>query len=141
MNLASRRKEIKEKLKQYFSKRNDVVTVYLFGSLAKGEPVANDVDILILPRRGADQAEAVIRAVVDLSAILSLLEGKLDIILFSPKEVDLEILYSAVNEGELLVNKDPDFLGNMLEELSHQMIESEPFRDREKQYRLEMLLS
>ncbi len=136
MNLASRREEIRKKLKQYFSKRDDLAAVYLFGSLARGEPVANDVDILILPIDGAERDEAVIRTVVDLSAILCLPEEKLDVILFSLEEVDLEVLYNAVDKGELLIEKDSDFLGDMLEKLSHRMVESEPFRVREKQSRL-----
>ena len=103
MNLAPRREEIRKKLKQYFSKRDDIAAVYLFGSLAKEEPVANDVDILVLPKRGADQDEVIIRTVVDLSAILFLPEEKLDVILFSPEKVDLEILYRAVDKGELLI--------------------------------------
>ena len=137
MNLAPKREEIIKKLKKYFSNRGDVAAAYLFGSLAMNEPVANDVDILVLAARDANPDDVWFSILADLCKILSLPEEKIDVIPFSLDEIQIEIIYDAVENGVLLVEKDEDYLGDMLEALSSRMKETEIIRARRLQLILE----
>jgi hypothetical protein len=104
--------------------------------------VANDVDILILPRQGwgkEEQLGVLCDAVVDLSEELYLPEHKLDVILFSLQKIDLEVLYDAVDKGILLVKKDAEYLTDMFEMLSSKLRETEGIGRRNKQELMEML--
>jgi len=69
-----------------------------------------------------------------LSKVTEFKPDRIDIVVFDLDEVEPVILKKAINQGVLLINNDPDFLSDRIEELSGYFLENEPMI-----YRAELL--
>ncbi len=126
-------------LKTCLAAETDVVAAFLFGSAAKGEPVVNDLDILVLLDSDVDRNAAYFHLADRLSQALGVSENRIDLLFFTMEEADPKVLYNALTEGVLLKNSSPDKLGNSIDALSRYFLENEPMIARAKRLRKERL--
>ncbi len=103
----------------------EVAAAYFFGSAARNEQPARDLDLLILPYPGVDTARAYFEVSRRLSEAFQLPPEQLDILVFDLGEADAEVLYKGVDEGVLLKNDFPDLLSGKIEELSSYLVANE----------------
>ena len=116
---------------------SEVSAAYLFGSAASGETVVNDLDILVLLHQEMDKDEAYINLIYNLSKSLKIPESCVDLLFFDLNEADLSILTRAVNQGILLINHDPEYLSNMIDNVSRDLLENEAMIIRARRLRRE----
>jgi predicted nucleotidyltransferase len=117
----------------------EVSAAYLFGSAASGDKVVNDLDILVLLHQDMDKDEAYINLTYNLSKSLKIPEACVDLLFFDLEEADLSILTRAVNRGILLINHDPEYLGNMIDSVSRYLLENETMMIRARRLRQERM--
>jgi len=117
----------------------DVSAAYLFGSGAQGLNVANDLDILVLLNKHADKRTAFFDVIHKLSSHLNLPEDCIDLLFFDYHEADVSVLARAVNEGILIKNDDPEYLGDMIDDFSRYLLANEAVRIRGLRLRRERL--
>lgn len=135
-----RNKKIKiSNIKASIQKCTDVSAAYLFGSGAQGLNVANDLDILVLLNKHADKRTAFFDVIHKLSSDLNLPEDYIDLLFFDYHEADVSVLVRAVNEGILIKDDDPEFLSDMIDELSRYLLENEAMMVRGLRLRQERL--
>ena len=115
----------------------EVSAGYLFGSAASGEAMVNDLDILILLHQEIDKDEAYINLIYNLSKSLKIPESCVDLLFFDSNEADPSILTRAVNKGILLINHDPEYLSNMIDNVSRDLLENEAMIIRARRLRRE----
>ena len=116
-----------------------VSAAYLFGSAASGEAVVNDLDILVLLHQEIDKDEAYINLIYTLSKSLKIPEACVDLLFFDSNEADPSILTRAVNRGILLINHDPEYLSNMIDNISRYLLENETMIIRAQRLRQERM--
>src|SRR5210317_1411387 len=116
---------------------SEVSAAYLFGSAASGEAVTNDLDILVLLHQEIDKDEAYINLIYTLSKSLKIPEACVDLLFFDSNEADPSILTRAVNRGILLINHDPEYLSNMIDNISRDLLENEAMIIRARRLRRE----
>ena len=116
---------------------SEVSAAYLFGSAASGEAMVNDLDILILLHQEIDKDEAYINLIYNLSKSLKIPESCVDLLFFDSNEADPSILTRAVNRGILLINHDPEYLSNMIDNVSRDLLENEAMIIRARRLRRE----
>jgi predicted nucleotidyltransferase len=116
---------------------SEVSAAYLFGSAASGEAMVNDLDILILLHQEIDKDEAYINLIYNLSKSLKIPESCVDLLFFDSNEADPSILTRAVNRGILLINHDPEYLSNMIDNVSRDLLENEVMIIRARRLRQE----
>ena len=116
---------------------SEVSAAYLFGSAASGEAMVNDLDILILLHQEIDKDEAYINLIYNLSKSLKIPESCVDLLFFDSNEADPSILTRAVNRGILLINHDPEYLSNMIDSVSRDLLENEAMIIRARRLRRE----
>jgi predicted nucleotidyltransferase len=116
---------------------SEVSAAYLFGSAASGETVVNDLDILVLLHQEMDKDEAYINLIYNLSKSLNIPESCVDLLFFDLNEADPSILTHAVNKGILLINHDPEYLSNMIDNVSRDLLENEAMIIRARHLRRE----
>ena len=124
-------------LKIVLDRCSEVSAAYLFGSAAGRGFVVNDLDILVLLHQGVDKDEAYINLTHNLSKSLSIPETFVDLLFFDLEEADPSILARAVNRGILLINRDPDYLSNMIDSVSRYLLENETMMIRARRLRQE----
>jgi predicted nucleotidyltransferase len=117
----------------------EVSAAYLFGSAAMGASAVNDLDVLILLHEHADKHDVFINLSDKLSKTLNLPEDRIDLLLFDLQEADPDVLMKAINQGILLKNGDPAYLGDMIDRFSRYLLENEPMRIRARRLRAERL--
>lgn len=108
----------------------EIASCHIFGSAARHESVVNDLDILILTYPGQDTEKAIWSALEKISHATGLPPDSLDILVFDLDMADPRVLYHAVNEGILIKNECPDFLGDKIEDLSRYFLENETIIQR-----------
>ncbi len=118
---------------------SEVSAAYLFGSAASGEAVVNDLDILVLLHQEIDKDEAYIDLIYTLSKSLKIPEACVDLLFFDSNEADPSILTRAVNRGILLINRDPEYLSNMIDNISRYLLENETMIIRARRLRQERM--
>ena len=118
---------------------SEVSAAYLFGSAASGEVLVNDLDILILLHQEIDKDEAYINLIYNLSKSLKIPESCVDLLFFDSNEADPSILTRAVNRGILLINHDPEYLSNMIDNISRYLLENETMIIRAQRLRQERM--
>jgi predicted nucleotidyltransferase len=118
---------------------SEVSAAYLFGSAASGEAVVNDLDILVLLHQEIDKDEAYINLIYTLSRSLKIPEACVDLLFFDSNEADPSILTRAVNRGILLINHDPEYLSNMIDNISRYLLENETMIIRAQRLRQERM--
>lgn len=121
-------------IKQSIKKTPDVVAAYLFGSAAGADQAVNDLDILVFLNKEGKRLETQFVLMESLSKITGFKPDRIDIVIFDLDEVEPVILKKAINQGVLLINNDPDFLSDRIEELSAYFLKNEPMI-----YRAELL--
>lgn len=121
-------------IKKCIAEIPDIVAAYLFGSAAGAEQAANDLDILVFLNEGAKRLETQFVLMNRLSKVTGFKPDRIDIVVFDLDEVEPLILQKAINQGVLLINNDPDFLSDRIEEVSGYFLENEPMI-----YRAELL--
>jgi predicted nucleotidyltransferase len=121
-------------IKKCIAESPDVVAAYLFGSAAGAEQAVNDLDILVFLNQGAKRLETQFVLMNRLSNVTGFNSDRIDIVVFDLDEVEPVILQKAINQGVLLINNDPDFLSDRIEELSGYFLKNEPMI-----YRAELL--
>jgi predicted nucleotidyltransferase len=124
-------------LKIALERCSEVSAAFLFGSAAGRGTVVNDLDILVLLHQGVDKDEAYINLTNNLSNSLKILESFVDLLFFDLEEADPSILARAVNRGILLVNRDPEYLSNMIDSVSRYLLENETMMIRARRLRQE----
>ena len=83
-----------DKIIEPFKKNRDVISIYLFGSYARGrEKPFSDIDICVVAAKGADRDE-----------ILSHSSKKIDISIFH--DLPLSMRFRVIKEGKLLFSRD-----------------------------------
>ena len=115
----------------------EISAVYLFGSSSGRGLVANDLDILVLLQQGVDKDEAYINITHNLSKSLKIREAFVDLLFFDLEEADPIIMARAVNQGILLINRDPEYLSNMIDSVSRYLLENETMMIRAQRLRQE----
>jgi len=118
---------------------SEVSAAYLFGSAASGEAVINDLDILVLLHQEIDKDEAYINLIYTLSKSLKIPETCVDLLFFDSNEADPSILTRAVNRGILLINHHPEYLINMVDNISRYLLENETMIIRAQRLRQERM--
>ena len=118
---------------------SEVSAAYLFGSAASGEAVINDLDILVLLHQEIDKDEAYINLIYTLSKSLKIPEACVDLLFFDSNEADPSILTRAVNRGILLINHHPEYLINMVDNISRYLLENETMIIRAQRLRQERM--
>ena len=113
----------------------EVAAAYLFGSSASGDDVTNDLDVLILLYPDADKGAIYISAICHIAEALKIPSDKVDILYFDLTEADPWVLLSAVNEGILLKNADPELLSDYIEQLSRYFLENDVILRRAEELR------
>lgn len=103
-------------LKKCLDEQPEVAAAYLFGSAAQGASVSNDVDVLVLLRPDTDKNEAYFDLTLRLAEALGISEQRLDLLFLDLEEAEPAVLCRGVNEGILLKNADPGFLGDRIED-------------------------
>ena len=126
-------------LKTILERCPEVSAAYLFGSAASGEYVANDLDILVLLHQNTDKNEAYFNLTSNLSKSLKIPETAVDLLFFDLEEADLSILTRAVNHGIMLINHDPEYLSNMIDNLSRYLLQNETMIIRARRLRQERM--
>lgn len=126
-------------LKAILERCPEVSAAYLFGSAASEEYVVNDLDILVLLQQNTDKDEAYFNLTSNLSKSLKIPEAAVDLLFFDPEEADLSILTRAVNRGIMLINHDPEYLSNMIDNLSRYLLENETMIIRARRLRQERM--
>ena len=128
-----------EILKKSLAQRSEVAAAYLFGSAAKGDPAARDLDILILLRPGVDADNAWFELAGFLSDTAGIPEDQVDLLFFDMNEADPMVLYEALSTGVLLKNNNPDLLGDRIDALSRYFLQNDVMIERAKRLRQERL--
>jgi predicted nucleotidyltransferase len=123
-----------QSIKKCIAESRDVVAAFLFGSAAGMEQAVNDLDILVFLNQGARRLETQFVLMDRLSKVTGFKPDRIDIVVFDLDEVEPVILKKAINQGVLLINNDPDFTGDRIEELSGYFLKNEPMI-----YRAELL--
>ena len=116
---------------------SEVSAAYLFGSAAGRGGVVNDLDILVLLHQSVNKDEAYINLTHNLSKSLIIPEAFVDLLFFDLEEADPSILARAVNRGILLINRDPEYLSNMIDSVSRYLLENETMMIRARRLRQE----
>ena len=70
---------------------------------------------------------------------LKIPEAYIDLLFFDLEEADLSILTRAVNQGILLINQDPEYLSNMIDNISRYLLENETMIIRARRLRQERM--
>ena len=99
--------------------------------------MVNDLDILVLLHQEIDKDEAYINLIYNLSKSLKIPESCVDLLFFDSNEADPSILTRAVNQGILLINHDPEYLSNMIDNVSRDLLENEAMIIRARRLRRE----
>ena len=128
-----------EILKKSLAQRPEVAAAYLFGSAAKGDPAARDLDILILLRPGVDADDAWFELAGFLSDTVGIPEDQVDLLFFDMNEADPMVLHDALSTGVLLKNNNPDLLGDRIDALSRYFLQNDVMIERAKRLRQERL--
>jgi predicted nucleotidyltransferase len=129
-----------QNIQNFLTECPDIAAGYLFGSaVSKDSTVVNDIDILLLPIKGADKFLIYSDIKLKLARILGLSERRIDVLIFDPNDADLHVLKNAVNKGILLKNSDPEWLSEKIEDLSMTFLLNEPIMRRAKQFKRERL--
>ena len=81
--------------------------------------------------------DAYINLINNLSQSLKIPESCVDLLFFDSNEADPSILTQAVNRGILLVNHDPEYLSNMIDNVSRNLLENEAMIIRARRLRQE----
>ena len=126
-------------LKTILERCHEISAAFLFGSAASGEDVVNDLDILVLLHQDTDKNGAYINLTCNLSKSLKIPEAYIDLLFFDLEEADLSILTRAVNQGILLINQDPEYLSNMIDNISRYLLENETMIIRARRLRQERM--
>jgi len=126
-------------IKALLQKCTDVSAAYLFGSAAQNLSVVNDLDILVLLNKNADKRTAYFDLVYQLSDHLNIPEDHIDLLFFDYFEADITVLTTAVNEGILIKNDDPEYLSDMIDTFSRYLMENEAMMIRGIRLRQERL--
>ncbi len=126
-------------LKTILERCTEVSAAYLFGSAGSGDKVVNDLDILVLLKKKTDKNEAYINLTCSLTQSLGVPEACVDLLFFDLEEADPTVLTQAVNRGILLVNDDPEYLSNMIDNISRYLLENETMIIRARRLRQERM--
>ena len=117
----------------------EVVAAYLFGSAVKGEPVVNDLDILVVLHPDVDRDAVYFELSHSPFKALGIPEDRIDLLLFNLNAAEPIILYNAVNQGLLLKNISPETMGNGINAHSRHFMENEPMIARARHLRNDRL--
>ena len=128
-----------KELKVTLEKCLEVSAAYFFGSAASGEVVVNDLDILVLLKQDIDKDEAFMNLTYNLSKSLKIPEACVDLLFFDLEEANPSILTRAVDQGILLINRDPEYLSDIIDSLSRYMLDNETMMIRARQLRRERM--
>jgi len=98
-------KEVLEKIKTYFGKNDDVVTVYLFGSRVKDcARQTSDLDLAVLFRENMDSIQRFEQKLQIANELEDLVETKIDLV--DLKSADLFFIYQIMKNKVILLDKD-----------------------------------
>lgn len=96
---------MKEILKRYFEGKNEVITAYLYGSVAAGKDISNsDVDIALLTEPYKDHVEsfkAKVRCQTEISRLI-----KKDVDLVFLQEAGELLSFEILKRGEVIYERD-----------------------------------
>lgn len=98
------RSEIENELREYFSRRADVAAAYLFGSLAREEPGAADVDVAVLFREDPPRTLEGLGLDID-SDLEQRLNLDVDVVVLNRAPVDL--VHRVLRDRVLLSENSP----------------------------------
>ena len=123
------RAEIESRLRRFFaSGRDDVIAVYLFGSVARGTATAaSDVDVAVLLRGDPPPT---------LDGLLLGLEGDLERELRVPVQVVVlnsapcDVVHRVLHDGTLLLDRDPSRRIRFEVRVRNEFFDLQPFLDR-----------
>jgi len=94
-----------EKIRSYFANKDDISTVYLFGSVAKGKTTKNsDVDIAVLFVKGLSLLYRFERKLEIANDLEDLLKMKVDIV--DLESADLFFVHQVMLNKEIVLDKD-----------------------------------
>jgi len=93
----------------------------------------------VLLHQEMDKDEAYINLIYNLSKSLNIPESCVDLLFFDLNEADPSILTRAVNRGILLINHDPEYLSNMIDNISRYLLENETMIIRAQRLRQERM--
>ena len=101
--------------------------------------MVNDLDILVLLKQDIDKDEAFMNLTYNLSKSLKIPEACVDLLFFDLEEADPSILTRAVDQGILLLNRDPEYLSDIIDSLSRYMLDNETMMIRARRLRQERM--
>ncbi len=95
------------KIQSYFTNKDDISTVYLFGSVAKGKTTKNsDIDIAVLFVEGLSLYYRFDRKLELANDLEDLLKTKVDIV--DLENADLYFIHQVMLNKEIILDKDTD---------------------------------
>ena len=100
------KKNIKDKLKKYFSRQNEIIAAYIFGSFLKQRfNNRSDIDLAVIFREKLDKFDRFNLKLKMIAEIEELINREIDLIDF--EKVDLKIQHQIL-DGELLYCNNND---------------------------------
>ncbi len=127
------------KIKELVQSIPEISATYLFGSAVEGCLVVNDLDLLILTYPDINQDKAYFDIKSCIAQGLLLPEEYIDLLFLDINVTDPKILYLAITNGILLINKEPDLLSSKIEQLSLFFLINESYISRGKHLLKEQL--
>lgn len=103
----------------------EITAAYLFGSSIENGQMSRDVDILVLLSPDTNKNAAYFDIIQKISTKLCIPMKAIDLLFFDLGEADPEVLYRAVSRGNLILNRDPEYLTDILENLSRFFTQNE----------------
>lgn len=123
------KEELFQELKEYFSKKEEVKTVYLFGSVAKDKERKNsDLDLAILFQPELDQVQRFELKLEIANDLEEKLKKQVDVV--DMKSADLYFIHQIMKNKILIIDKD------MRNRVDFEVNYRRDFFDRQRFYRL-----
>ncbi|MFO8034354.1 MAG: nucleotidyltransferase domain-containing protein [Candidatus Bipolaricaulota bacterium] len=130
--------ELKRVLREYFRGREEVIAVYLFGSLTRGSTHGlSDVDVAVLvesdQRASQEAAEPFGYKAAVVGGVTSVLQtDRVDVVILN--EAPPLLAHEVIREGEILLSTDEAARLAFEEAVKKRYLDSQPLRNVKREY-------
>ncbi len=98
-------------IKNFLSKREEVIAAYLFGSLARGDAnKLSDIDIAVIVDKNICPNHAYGYDAFLLSRLMSIANNNIDLVILNDAPIGLK--FRVIRDGKILVDKKPKYRVN-----------------------------
>lgn len=101
------RRDLVERLRESFSRYEEVEAAYLFGSRARGDFIEeSDLDFAVLLLKGFGDPYGIVRLIHDLATALDVEDEKIDLVVLN--DAHLEMRYRVLSEGFVVFERSAE---------------------------------